>query len=258
MKRKIIHIDRHKCNGCGLCIDACHEGAIALVEGKAELVSDSYCDGLGDCLGECPTGAITIEEREAQPYDVKAVSRRIKQKAKASQDARSNGCPGMDTLTLMSESAEGKGNRPAGTGNSKSASALRQWPVQLQLVPTVAPYWDNADLLIAADCVAVSCGGFHTQLLEGKRLIIACPKLDDTSGYAAKLTEIFRDNAVRSVTVAHMEVPCCNGIVRLVETALAASGKEVPLTDIIVSIRGETRTCRTAEKQTATRQGEKK
>ena len=232
MKRRIIVIDETKCDGCGLCISACHEGALALVDGKARLVTDSYCDGLGDCLGECPQGAITFEEREADAYDEAAVARHLNQQGKSPPPA---GCPGLAVLQMAEEETPDDGAAAAGA----PPSALCQWPIQLHLVPVAAPYWQDSDILVAADCVAYAQGGFHPELLKGKRLVIACPKLDDTSAYADKLAAIFSQNEVRSVTVAHMEVPCCTGIVRIVEQALAASGKLLPCTRVKVGIRGD-------------------
>jgi NAD-dependent dihydropyrimidine dehydrogenase PreA subunit len=235
MKRKIVHIDAEKCNGCGLCIEACHEGAIQLVNGKARLVSDVYCDGLGACLGECPQGAITIEEREAAAFSVEAVAAR---KTATEKDRTPSGCPGMRAARIprRAESAgAGLGAAPAA-----QASALEQWPIQLHLVPVEAPYWDGAELLIAADCVAFAYGPFHCDLLRGRRLIIACPKLDDTSGYVDKLAAILATNDIRGITIAHMQVPCCQGLVRLVQAAIArVPGKRIPVHEVTIGIDGE-------------------
>ncbi len=250
MKRKIVNINETLCDGCGLCVSACHEGAIQLVNGKAKLVSDIYCDGLGDCLGECPRGAITIEEREAAAYDDDAVKARLAamQKAAAPAPAPSKtcapamhgggGCPGMRARTIQRPAAD---SATAPAGKYTGASALTQWPVQLHLVPVAAPYWDGADLLVAADCVAFALGGFHDDLLKGRKLAIACPKLDDTGPYVEKLAQIIGRNNIRSVSVAHMEVPCCYGLIRIVEAALAASGKNLQLKKIEVGIDGELR-----------------
>jgi Pyruvate/2-oxoacid:ferredoxin oxidoreductase delta subunit len=237
MKRNIVIIDREKCNGCGQCVSGCHEGAIQMVDGKATLVSETYCDGLGACLGECPVGAITIEEREAAEFDPKAVEAHLqKQKQPAPAPAPAIpklacGCPGTMAKALQAST------KPASAGPAgEIASELRQWPVQLQLVPINAPYWQDADILIAADCVPVAFPEFHRQMLKNRRVIIACPKLDDTANYAVKLAEIFARNSIKSVTVVKMEVPCCNGIQRIVEQALGLCGKQIPLKTITVGL----------------------
>ncbi len=247
MKRKIVRIDENKCDGCGLCIAGCHEGALQLIDGKARLVSDIYCDGLGDCLGECPRDAIIIEEREAAEYDELAVQARQQQAFGVEKAAGGchaglsvvggvgGGCPGARAMQFGGGGVVSSAARSEG---EDMASELRQWPVQLHLVPPVAPWWDDTDILVAADCVAHAYGDFHRELLRGRKLIIACPKLDETDNYLAKLSAIFRDNRVRSVTVAHMEVPCCTGIVRLVESALARSGKEIPLRRVTIGVQG--------------------
>ncbi len=240
MKRNIINIDESKCNGCGLCVSACAEGAIQLVNGKAKLVSEIYCDGLGACLGECPQGAITIEERDASAFDVKAVHKHLETLAKKpkKESHPHSGCPGMAAMSFNNK--DNKSN----TGHRQDACAtlsseLTQWPVQMHLVPPVAPYWDNADLLICADCVPFAYPNFHSDLLKGKKLLIACPKLDDTDPYLEKLTTIFKDNNIKSITVARMEVPCCGGIVMITQRALQESGKQIPFSTVIVSIRGK-------------------
>jgi len=227
MKRKIIKIDEEKCDGCGLCVPSCAEGALQMVEGKARLVKDSYCDGLGNCLGECPRGAITIEERDADAFDEKAVIALLEQKAKPP------GCPGMAAMSFQATS--GRREEPP----CKQASTLEQWPVQLHLVSPVAPYWSGADVLISASCVPVSFGDFQQKLLKGRRIVIACPKLDRTEGYLEKLASILKENDVASVTVAHMEVPCCSGLVAMVERALALSGKVIPYRRIKIGIQGD-------------------
>jgi Pyruvate/2-oxoacid:ferredoxin oxidoreductase delta subunit len=248
MKRQIITIDEEKCNGCGLCVAACAEGAIQLVNGKARLVRDDYCDGLGACLGECPQDAISMEEREAPAFDPAAVAARLGhgEDAKSASPAPPHGghhhpggaCPGMAMLDF------GKAPQRTASGASDKTSTpseLRQWPVQLHLVPPTAPYWRDADLLLAADCTAFALGGFHGELLQGRRLIIACPKLDDTDGYVEKLTTILAENEVRSLTVARMEVPCCGGLVRIAQQALAASGRDIPFEVVTVGIQGDMR-----------------
>lgn len=229
MKRKIVKIDEKKCNGCGQCVSACAEGAIQIINGKAKLVSDNYCDGLGACLGDCPQGAITIVEREADAFDEAAVKKHLAKSKPA--HAHHSGCPGMAVQSFEKK----KSSAPA----AKAESELSQWPVQLHLVPPTAPYWDGADLLVCADCVPFSYANFHSELLKGKKLVIACPKLDDTEPYLEKLTEIIRENDIRSVTAARMEVPCCGGIAMIAQRAVQESGKNIPFKVITISIRGE-------------------
>jgi ferredoxin len=226
MKRKIITIDEEKCDGCGLCVPACAEGALAVVNGKARLVKESYCDGLGNCLGDCPRGAITMEEREADPFDEEAVNERMK------REIAGGGCPGMAAMSFSSTSKQPREQAPA-------ESMLEQWPVQLHLVNPKAPWWRNADILIAASCVPVAFGGFQSALLKGRRIVIACPKLDRTEGYVEKLTDILKHNRIASVTVAHMEVPCCSGLVAMADRALAASGKVIPYRRVKIGIQGD-------------------
>ena len=228
MTRKIIKINEEKCNGCGLCADACHEAAIAMVDGKAKLIRDDYCDGLGNCLPVCPTGAIGFEEREAAEYDEAAV--------KAHQ-ARETvqlpcGCPGTNARAI-----ERSGAAPAAVPIT-AASELRQWPVQIKLVPVKAPYFENAHLLIAADCAAYACGEFHNKFMKNRITIIGCPKLDSTD-YSGKLTEIIAGNSIKSVTVVRMEVPCCGGIEQAVITALKNSGKFLPWQVVTLSTGGD-------------------
>ena len=226
MVRKIIHIDEEKCNGCGLCASACHEGAIEMVNGKAKLVRENFCDGFGDCLPGCPTGAITFEEREAPEYDEDAV-KQAKEKKKMEEMKHMHhegGCPGSRMMRLEpqeQDSAEGTapGFRPA--------SRLGQWPCQIKLVPTQAPFFDGAKLLIAADCTAYAYANMHEEFMKGKITVIGCPKLDDVD-YTDKLTAIIRDNDIKSVTIVRMEVPCCGGLQRAAENALRASGKFIP------------------------------
>ena len=228
MKRRIIHIDQDKCNGCGLCAAACHEGAIEMVDGKAVLTREDYCDGLGDCLPACPAGAITFEEREAPAYDHAAVL--AAKAAKAAQAAPLPcGCPGSQSRALRRDEAAA----PAG----ECPSQLRQWPVQIKLAPVNAPYFDGCDLLIAADCTAYAYGSFHRDFIRGKVTLIGCPKLDE-GDYAEKLSAILAQNDVKSVTVARMTVPCCGGIQRAAEAAVAASGKNIPLQVAVISPDG--------------------
>ena len=215
MVRRIIEIDQEKCNGCGACAAACHEGAIGMVDGKARLLRDDYCDGLGDCLPTCPTGAITFVEREAAAYDEAAV-----QAKKAA--ACSGGCPGSATRTLHPAPAVPAAPAAAGPG-----SRQMQWPGQIKLLPVEAPFYQGAKLLIAADCTAFSRADFHERFMRGRITLIGCPKLDE-GDYAEKLTEILRRNDIREVLVVRMEVPCCGGIQRAAETALQRSGKFIP------------------------------
>ena len=224
MIRRIIHIDEEKCNGCGKCVHACHEGAIDLVNGKARLMREHYCDGLGDCLPSCPTGAITFEEREAPPYDEAAVKA-----AQAAKAAAHTGCPGSRIRQMAAKA-------PAAAGEPVSGQ-LTNWPVQIKLAPTAGPTFAGRDLLIAADCTAYTYGDFHRRFLSGRTLLIGCPKLDMVD-YSEKLTAIFRGNDIRSVTLLRMEVPCCGGLEHAVKTALAASGKDIPLTVQVVNIDG--------------------
>ena len=217
MKRRIIHIEESRCNGCGLCAAACHEGAIEMVNGKARLTREDYCDGLGDCLPACPTGAITFEEREAPAYDHAAVL--AAKAARAADKPLPCGCPGSQSRAIRRpEAAPTAGDIP---------SELRQWPVQIKLVPVRAPYFDGAKLLVAADCTAYAYGNFHNDFIDGHVTLIGCPKLDSVD-YSEKLTEIIRNNDIQSVTVVRMEVPCCGGIEAAVKNALMASGKFIP------------------------------
>ena len=224
MIRRIIHIEEEKCNGCGKCVHACHEGAIDLVNGKARLMREHYCDGLGDCLPSCPTGAITFEEREAPAYDEAAVKA-----AQAAKPAAHTGCPGSRIRQMAAKA-------PAAAGEPVSGQ-LTNWPVQIKLAPTAGPTFAGRDLLIAADCTAYTYGDFHRRFLSGRTLLIGCPKLDMVD-YSEKLTAIFRGNDIRSVTLLRMEVPCCGGLEHAVKTALAASGKDIPLTVQVVNIDG--------------------
>ncbi len=233
MKRKIITIDQDKCNGCGLCVNACHEGAIGMVDGKATLLRDDYCDGLGDCLPACPVDAITFEEREAAAYDAEAVKNR--QAELAAPPPLPCGCPGTHARALRHDA-------PAPAEQPKEAAVLQselaQWPVQIKLAPLQAPYFDGARLLIAADCTAYAYADFHRRFMRNHVTLIGCPKLDE-GDYAEKLTEILRRNDIRSVTVARMEVPCCGGIVNAVKEALQASGKMIPWQVVVLSTDGQ-------------------
>ena len=228
MIRKIIKIDERKCNGCGACAAACHEGAIDMVDGKARLTREDYCDGLGDCLPACPTNAITFEVREAPAYDEAAV-RAAKQKG--SPAAVPCGCPGSQSRVLTR-------NTPSPSAEASPAtSQLAQWPVQIKLVPVNAPYFNNANLLIAADCTAFAYGNFHQEFIRNHITLIGCPKLDEED-YAEKLSAILAGNEIKKVTVVRMEVPCCEGIEHAVKRALQASGKWIPWSVITISTDG--------------------
>lgn len=231
MKRRIINIDEEKCNGCGACAQACHEGAIGMVNGKAKLLRDDYCDGLGDCLPTCPTGAITFVEREAAEYDEKAV---LENKRKKLAAAIPHGCPGHQLRRF--ERAEEESNDEA-KSEHRSVSRLGQWPCQIKLVPVNAPYFNGAKLLIAADCTAYAYANMHEDFMKGKITLIGCPKLDDTD-YSEKLTEIIATNDIKSMTVVRMEVPCCGGLERAAVTALKNSGKFIPWQVVTVTLDG--------------------
>jgi NAD-dependent dihydropyrimidine dehydrogenase PreA subunit len=250
MKRDILKIDEDLCNGCGQCVPNCHEGALQVIDGKVRMVSELMCDGLGACIGHCPEGAITIETREAQPYSEEIVMGLMKDKGKNTVIAHlkhlqdhgekeflheGGGCPGSRTMIIK---------KPEGLNNTPDAadqpSELRQWPVQMHLINPNAPYFRDADLLLAADCVAFSMGGFHSRHLKGKSLAIACPKLDQgTDSYVEKLTVLIETAKVNTITVMMMEVPCCGGLLQMVITALAASSRKVPVKKIIAGINGE-------------------
>ena len=225
MLRKIIKIDENKCNGCGACAKACHEGAIQIVNGVAKLTREDYCDGLGDCLPACPTNAISFEVREAPAYDEAAVLR-----AKAQASPCSGGCPGMQAGLLNPQ--------PADASPLSAESQLKQWPCQIKLVPVNAPYFHNAKLLIAADCSAYAYANFHQEFMRGHITLIGCPKLDAVD-YAEKLTQIIASNEIRSVTLVRMEVPCCGGLENAVKRALQASGKFIPWQVVTISSKGK-------------------
>lgn len=230
MIRKIIKIDKEKCNGCGLCADACHEGAIGIADGKAALLREDYCDGLGDCLPACPTGAITFEEREAPAYNEAAV---MEAKKRAAQPLAC-GCPGTEAKTISRRPAETKED----AAPCHNPSRLSQWPVQIRLVTPNASYFDGANLLVAADCTAYAYGNFHNDFIKNRICLVGCPKLDAVD-YSEKLTSIIADNNIKSVTVVRMEVPCCGGIELAVKKALQDSKKFIPWQIVTISSDGK-------------------
>lgn len=256
--REVIKINEELCDGCGLCVPACAEGAIQIIDGKARLVSDRFCDGLGACLGECPQGAITFEKREAEEFDESAVVHRLKDLGRSTEEhavkmeakpqpaapvhhggpARHSpgggGCPGSRMFDFRQETAD----EPAGD-TPHLRSELRQWPVKLNLVNPSAPYFEGADLVLAADCAAFAYASFHPDYLRGKAVAIGCPKFDDLSYYIEKLTAIIRESGVKSITVVHMEVPCCLGLLHAAREAIKSSGRDVPLESVVISVRGE-------------------
>ncbi|MCK8828189.1 4Fe-4S binding protein [Natroniella acetigena] len=250
-KRDIITIDKDKCNGCGECVVGCHEGALQIVDGKAKLVNESFCDGFGDCIGECPTGALKIEKREAEEFDLEATADHVKstrgeeaveEMLKAQKEHEEDndlkmptgGCPGSRMRTIKKDK-----NKESNTKKRKIESELEQWPIQLHLLPPTAPYFKEADLLITADCVPFANANYHQEMLQGKALAIACPKLDDGNAYLNKLKAIITNNDLNSITVARMEVPCCGGLTRLVEQAIAQTGSNLEVEVITVGIDGE-------------------
>lgn len=230
MIRKIIKIDEEKCNGCGACAAACHEGAIEMIHGKAKLTREDYCDGLGDCLPACPVNAISFEEREAPAYNEAAV---LDSRQKKASKTLPCGCPGTKSKAILRE-----GDTCDPDASIPAASQLSQWPVQIKLVPTNAPYFDGADLLVAADCSAYAYGNFHNKFIRNHITLIGCPKLDEVD-YADKLTQIISGNNIKSVTIVRMEVPCCGGIENAVKRALQASGKFIPWSVVTISTDGK-------------------
>jgi len=233
--RKIVRIDEEKCDGCGACVPACAEGAIEIIDGKARLLSEKYCDGLGACLGECPQGAITIEERESEEFDEESVRHHLEEKEHAREELPC-GCPSA-TVTQFETGADA--HDPAQvTAEASPRSMLSHWPVQLTLVPRGSPFLDQADLILAADCVPFAYAGFHREFLKDHSLVVACPKLDDFEAHQGKLTEILSHSNVRSLTVVHMEVPCCFGLVNMAKRAIRLSGKDIPFGEVTIGIRG--------------------
>ncbi|MBN2710992.1 MAG: 4Fe-4S dicluster domain-containing protein [Planctomycetes bacterium] len=250
--RKIIKIDEDLCNGCGECIVNCAEGALQIVDGKAKLVKDSFCDGLGACIGECPTGALTIEEREADDFDEEAVKKHMAgaDEAKAAPSHGHSGCPGSMMRQLKPAAPAGgcpgsmlrkmQASSPAPTSNEETPSQLTHWPVQLTLVPPSAPFLQGADVLLVADCVPFAYADFHKRFLAGGRpVLVACPKLDEAEPYVEKLKVMLTQSGMKSLTIVHMEVPCCSGLGRIVARAKDESGSDIEIRDVTVSISGE-------------------
>jgi NAD-dependent dihydropyrimidine dehydrogenase PreA subunit len=241
MLRKIVKIDQNKCDGCGLCVPSCAEGAIKIINGKAVLAADNLCDGLGACLGECPRDAITIEERDTDAFDEAAVARHLATDGKPAHGdpkphqhghGHGGGCPGSRMMSFNKPTA------PVANENSSRQSQLAQWPVQLHLVSTTAPYFQGADLLITADCVPIAYAGYHEDFLAGKAVVMGCPKLDDNQFYIQKLTELLKASDIKSVTVLKMEVPCCGGIAMAARQALADCGKQIAYKEVTIGIQG--------------------
>lgn len=232
--RKIVRIDEEKCDGCGLCVPACVEGALQIVDGKAKLISEKYCDGLAACLGECPQGALTIEERVAEEFDEEAVELHLEEK-KHGEEELPCGCPSVTVTQFDRQRTAGVALRDA----PSQQSMLGHWPVQLTLVPPTAPFLQGVDIILVADCVPFAYAGFHHDFLKGHALLVACPKLDDFQAHQKKLTDILSHSEVKSLTVVHMEVPCCSGLAHMAKQAICSSGKDIPFKEIIIGIKGD-------------------
>jgi ferredoxin len=238
--RKIIEIDEERCDGCGLCVPSCAEGAIQVIDGKARLIADKFCDGLGACLGECPQDALQVIEREADEFDEEAVEQHLKaaeQTEPATEESMACGCPSSQVRSFEAEKACPMSAPTVAAGPGESA--LSHWPIQIRLVPPTAPFLKGADLLVLADCVGVAYPGLHGDLMAGKAVMMGCPKLDDGEAYIEKFAEVFKTANPRSITIAMMEVPCCSGLANIVKEALKASGASIPLEEVIYSVRGE-------------------
>jgi len=239
-KRKIIEIDETLCDGCGVCVPSCEEGALEIIDGKAKMVSEIYCDGLGACLGECPTGALRIVEREADEFDEEAVKEHLSSNSKEEKPKEATlpcGCPSTSIRTFRQPSPCQEANKPA--FHASSDSALSHWPVQIRLVPPTAPFLKGADLLVAADCTPFAYPNFHKDFLEGKTVLVGCPKLDDAQAYIQKFTDIFNTTDINSISVVVMEVPCCQGLPVIVESGMEKAGKKIPMEKVIISVKGD-------------------
>ncbi len=238
--RKIIEIDEELCDGCGQCVPACAEGAIQIIDGKARVVSENLCDGLGACLGECPTGALKIVERDAEEFDEQAVEKHLENMEQTgpghTEETTACGCPSEQVATFITPA---KKSSSSGAGRETARSGLSHWPVQIRLVPPKAGFLKGADLLVLADCVAVAYPDLHSQLLEGRAVMMGCPKFDDIDAYVEKFTDVFKQAGLKSVTTVVMEVPCCSGMPTIVEKAMQAAGTQVPHRQIVISARGE-------------------
>ncbi len=232
-KRNMVLIDEDKCTGCGQCITGCHEGALQIVDGKAKLISETYCDGLGACIGECPEGAITVEEREAVEFDQTAVDKHLA--AKKQSDEAGHVCPGSAMKMIRNKTAK----TAVSSSEGPVTSELAHWPVQLTLVPPSAPYLRDADVLLAAACVPFAMGDFHRKLLRDHMVLVACPKLDDAEAHTEKLTSIIKESGLKSLSVVHMEVPCCFGLQKIGEEAVKRSGLDIPFQEVVIGINGE-------------------
>lgn len=242
VNRKIIEIDEERCDGCGLCVPSCAEGAIEVVDGKARVVAEKFCDGLGACLGECPKDALKIVERVADEFDDEAVEEHLRSGGdnRPSESATLPcGCPSTQIQTFVPLDACSSANEPAIHAGSTPSSALGHWPVQIRLVPPTAPFLKHADLLVTADCVPVAYPAFHRDFLRGKAVMMGCPKFDDVESYVEKFTEIFKAAGIKSVTVLDMEVPCCSSLPRMVKKAMEAAGKQIPLREVVITSKGE-------------------
>lgn len=240
--RQIIQIDEEKCDGCAQCVPSCEEGAIQIVDGKAKLVADVYCDGLGACLGHCPQGALTIVEREAVEFDEEAVHQHLAEMKRELPTApATGGCPGAAAMQLRDATTSQQTTAASGSGASDEAepSRLANWPVQLHLVPPQAPYLQQADVLLVADCVPFACADFHRRFLDGRPVVVGCPKLDDGQAYVQKLAQIILASGIRSITVLKMEVPCCTGLLHIAEAAVQMAGTQTPVRDATISVRGQ-------------------
>ncbi len=238
--RKIIEIDEELCDGCGDCVPSCAEGALQIVDGKARLAADVYCDGLGACLGECPTGALTIVEREAEEFDEAAVEEylsSIAQEEAPQEETMACGCPSSQIQAFAPLTSCEEANKPA--VQSGAGSALSHWPVQIKLVPPMAPFLKGADLLVAADCTPIAYPNFHQDFLKGKAVMVGCPKFDDVQEYIGKFADVFKTADIKSVTVVVMEVPCCSGLPIIVEKGMEMAGRKVPMETVVISARGE-------------------